>query len=323
MDTKSQLLVVAPTANQSSPVEIVPPDRTDQEPGKTGSTFQTRGTTGPRTQQGKDRSKNNALRHGIFSKVAVLNGESQGEFDSLLKKLRDDRKPEGALEQLLVDKLAILFWRFHRFLIAEGAEIQAGTDFAEWEKKERQRQQLETLPQLSCNGGLVRWIENGEVLQECLQLLQDLQRSVSAHGFYPEYDRSVLIKLYGEDDKDGWKHRFTKSYEDWYDTSLCEEQERKENGYATPNECKERFLDDLKNEIRRLERYRREDAAISARKREVEALRLPDMDRLLRYETSISREIERTLNQLERLQRMRLGQPVPPPINVNVTSTKE
>ena len=139
METKSQLQVVAPTANQSIPVEIVPHHSTDEGPGKRGSTSPTHGSTGPRTQQGKDRSKHNALRHGIFSKVTVLSGESQGEFDSLLKKLRDDRKPEGALEQLLVDKLAILFWRFHRFLIAEGAEIQAGTDFAEWDPPSRRR----------------------------------------------------------------------------------------------------------------------------------------------------------------------------------------
>lgn len=46
-------------------------------------------------------------------------------------------------------------------------------------------------------------------------------------------------------------------------------------------------------------------------------------DRLLRYETHLSREFDRTLAQLERLQRIRLGQPVPPPINLNVTTAKE
>jgi hypothetical protein len=41
--------------------------------------------------------------------------------------------------------------------------------------------------------------------------------------------------------------------------------------------------------------------------------------RLLRYEAHLSRECDRTLTQLERLQRMRLGQPVTPPMNVQVT----
>ena len=41
--------------------------------------------------------------------------------------------------------------------------------------------------------------------------------------------------------------------------------------------------------------------------------------RLLRYEANLNREIDRTLRQLERLQRMRQGQPVPPSIQVEVS----
>ena len=288
------------------------------------SVLPARGSTGPRTELGKERSKHNALRHGIFSKVAVLKSESQAEFDALCKALREDCKPEGTLEELLVDKLAVLFWRFRRFLIAEEAEIQVRTpEFARREENERYRQQAATFPQLTCNGGLIRWIENPEALQGCVSLLGDLQRSITANGFDPDHDRPILKKLYGKTDDDSLNNELYKSYEGWQDTSQCEEQERKENGYASPDQCKENFLDEVKEEIRRLERYRKEHATISARKLEVEALRLPEMDRLLRYETSLSREIDRTLNQLERLQRMRLGQPVPPPINLNVTSTKE
>ena len=42
-------------------------------------------------------------------------------------------------------------------------------------------------------------------------------------------------------------------------------------------------------------------------------------ERLLRYETHLSREFDRTLSQLERLQRMRLGQPVLPRISVRLS----
>jgi hypothetical protein len=47
----------------------------------------------------------------------------------------------------------------------------------------------------------------------------------------------------------------------------------------------------------------------------------PEGDRLLGYETSLDRAIDRVLNQLERHQRMRLGHPVLPAVNVNVTSS--
>jgi hypothetical protein len=42
-------------------------------------------------------------------------------------------------------------------------------------------------------------------------------------------------------------------------------------------------------------------------------------ERLLRRETRLSREIDKILNQLERLQRMRRGQPLPPRIDVNIS----
>lgn len=323
MATKSQSLAVGPSANQSRSLEIDQSNPTDQGPEKRRSPSLTREFTGPRTQQGKEQSKHNALKHGIFSKVTVLKSESQAEFDALLKRLREDRKPDGSLEELFVDKLAVLFWRFRRLLSAEGAEIQVGSEFAQWDKNQQYRQQAASLPQLTYNGGLLRWIENPEALQGCINLLQDLQRSISACGFRPQYDQSILTKLYGRKDEDSWNNVLSKSYEDWYDTSLCEDQEREEKQYATPQQCQKNFLGEVKKEIRRLERYRKEHATISARRLEVEALRLPEMDRLLRYETTISREIERTLNQLERLQRMRLGQAVLPPINVSVTSSTE
>ena len=47
----------------------------------------------------------------------------------------------------------------------------------------------------------------------------------------------------------------------------------------------------------------------------------PALHRLLDYEASLERAFDRTLSQLERLQRMRLGQAVPPQIDVNVSSS--
>lgn len=48
---------------------------------------------------------------------------------------------------------------------------------------------------------------------------------------------------------------------------------------------------------------------------------LPSPDLLLRYETTFERCFDRTLSQLERTQRMRRGQPVPPSINVNLSQS--
>ncbi len=42
------------------------------------------------------------------------------------------------------------------------------------------------------------------------------------------------------------------------------------------------------------------------------------MDRVVRYEAHLSREFDRILNRLERVQRMRRGQPGPPTLNLNI-----
>src|SRR5712692_1167171 len=120
-----------------------PKNRSNGEPTASGPgpTSLVRKATGPRTPQGKERSKHNAITHGIFSKVVVLKGEPQAEFNGLLNGLRNDLQPTGTLEELLVEKLAALFWRKRRLLIAEGAEIRASSEFVEWNGQERQRQE--------------------------------------------------------------------------------------------------------------------------------------------------------------------------------------
>ncbi len=42
------------------------------------------------------------------------------------------------------------------------------------------------------------------------------------------------------------------------------------------------------------------------------------MDRFIRYEVHLSREFDRTLDRLERAQRMRRGLPGPPTLNLNI-----
>jgi hypothetical protein len=285
-----------------------------------GSTTLVRKGTGPRTQQGKDRSKQNAVTHGIFSKVVVLKGESQAEFNALLKGLRNDHQPVGALEELLVEKLAALFWRNRRLLIAEGAEIRARSEFIEWDRTESRR---ETDPPISLIfSGLIRGIGDPDVLQQCLDLLAELKESIEENGFDLESDKVKLVKLYGTD-KDQ-KTLFC-SYAIWLNTSLVPEDERQREGYATPQVSKDIFLRELNQEIKRLGRFQKEQQAVLSAKLKVECLRqnvpdAPQLDRLLRYETNLERSIERTLNQLERLQRMRLGRPVPPLISLNINS---
>ncbi len=92
--------------------------------GRAGTGSPTGRPAGPRTRQGKERSKHNALKHGIFSEVVVLKAESRDAYQSLLKGLQEALLPEGQLEHTLVEKLSAILWRHRRMMVAEGAEIQ-------------------------------------------------------------------------------------------------------------------------------------------------------------------------------------------------------
>jgi hypothetical protein len=84
-------------------------------------------STGPKTPAGKKRSRWNAVRHGLFAKHVVINTgalrESREEFDQLCAALRRDLTPKGALEELLVDRVAECYWRHARLLRVENTEI--------------------------------------------------------------------------------------------------------------------------------------------------------------------------------------------------------
>jgi len=66
---------------------------------------------GPVTESGKRRSSGHNTRHGLLARTLLLDGESRGRFDALLRILNDALQPESPLEHLLVGKMAAAHWR--------------------------------------------------------------------------------------------------------------------------------------------------------------------------------------------------------------------
>jgi len=79
---------------------------------------------GPKTEAGKMRIKKNALAHGLLSKAIVVKDyESKSEFDRLLSELAKYYEPHGPVEMMLVEKIAVAWWRLRRVAIAEAGTI--------------------------------------------------------------------------------------------------------------------------------------------------------------------------------------------------------
>jgi hypothetical protein len=281
-----------------------------------------RRATGPRTELGKQTASCNATKHGIFAKAVLLKGESRCDYEDLLTGLRDAFQPVGRFEDLLVETLATTTWRKRRLLLAESAQIQMNTEFSDWDRVGRE---LKEAAYLDDTNGLVRYMDKLGVIQYCVRLLLGLQEQIERNGFDTEADEDILEKIYGSRDD-------TRFREDLYDfylmclgTANVSEEDRERKGLHSPERCKSEMLRKIKNEIHRLERYDKKQSSIEAEqaKLEVVSRNVPDddnLDRLLRYEASLERSFDRTLNQLERVQRRRRGESIPPPITVNLSS---
>ena len=71
-------------------------------------------STGPKTEEGKARSSQNAMKHGLTAGNIVLPGEDMDYFEQFRFGLFDELRPEGALETQLVLRLAAQQWRLQR-----------------------------------------------------------------------------------------------------------------------------------------------------------------------------------------------------------------
>ena len=71
-------------------------------------------STGPRTNEGKQRSAQNPLKHGLLARDAVLPGEDPADFDRQLCDFEDTIEPKNALEFALVRQIADAEWRMRR-----------------------------------------------------------------------------------------------------------------------------------------------------------------------------------------------------------------
>ncbi len=91
--------------------------------------------TGPRTEEGKQRSSQNSLKHGLFAKTIVLSGESQKEFDTLREGFMKEYAPVEPSECEMVNTLAETQWRLNRLRHLEAAAMDQALETGDLECK--------------------------------------------------------------------------------------------------------------------------------------------------------------------------------------------
>ena len=73
-----------------------------------------RKSTGPRTLSGKAIASMNAVKHGLFARMPVIEGESGAEFESYTEQWLGELKPSGPMEGFLAERIISIAWRLRR-----------------------------------------------------------------------------------------------------------------------------------------------------------------------------------------------------------------
>lgn len=140
-------------------------------------------------------------------------------------------------------------------------------------------------------------------------------------GFKPDEDLRLITRVCGVVNSIEQRVMYNFLYNPG---NIIHEKEFKEFDLP-PEGRRAKYLDLLQAQIDKIEHFGKlmKDSSKIRERMESKAACVPEasrLDRILRYSASLERDFDRTLNQLERLQRMRTGQAVPPPLNVNVSA---
>jgi hypothetical protein len=282
---------------------------------------------GVNTPEGKAIVKYNALKHGLLAKEVVITigegAENPEEFDALLEALQTQLVPAGTLEEMLVEKIAVAYWRLRRAYKYEvglirkeldtatddyysGETASSGykeqkTDYEIDQEIEKNKEAIESWMQDKRDFTKMRkkgkplediydWGENWEWLEQKYDYLEP-SRSYE-DGFEPKALREFLNNEVNMSDDEIWQVHI----------ELCNEKS-----------------DEHRKEIADLEKQKQQNKLkLQVIKKLGNIPSKNELDRLLRYEGAIERQLYKALNQLERLQRLRAGDNVPAPVEVDV-----
>ncbi len=95
---------------------------------------------GPATEEGKEVARWNAARHGIRSPAPVVPGiETREDWERHLAGILESLAPEGHLETMLAERVALLSWRLHRVVRYETESIALYQEEAEDDLAQKRR----------------------------------------------------------------------------------------------------------------------------------------------------------------------------------------
>jgi hypothetical protein len=276
---------------------------------------------GPATQEGKEVVRWNATRHGIRSPAPVVPGVEKAEdWELHLAGTLESLSPEGHLETVLAERVALLSWRLHRVVRYETENIALSQERVEDDLARKRRFGSGSNHPDAVRSDVKSAREEHRLLKRFAKMEDDKPLSaLDADSVIwdamwcadkvaeEEVDPEELLKsvsVPGLPDSDSWE-----GYEDW--TAGLARAVIEAIARATDEDAEE-----LVEAATRSARFKVERAKLEAEKVErdlgnmARARLLPDekiLEKVARYEAHLSRLFHKSLHELEALQTRRSG----------------
>jgi len=273
-------------------------------------------STGPKTHKGKAASKMNALKHGIRSRHVLVHGrnisEDEEEFTVFQNRFHDELDPVGPMEEMLVDAIVAAQWRLYRVLRAESGEIALSVDKGSRRPAGERSSMNEFLMWSMASDSVGMMMESAKGIMMLMGILSNARDVFEKDG--------KLTKTAVDQVLMGGKPNI-------YSAKLKEFQARLESNseklparelLAIHRQEVLGYLDNVTKELTEKYREAEDREQIDEESRQAAAT-LPPMEtleRILRYETRLERQLYRAMAHLERVQCMRRGVAIPPPLKV-------
>ena len=157
-------------------------------------------STGPKTLDGKNRSKLNALQHGLRSAITILPTEDAASFEARKDAWTDELQPNGEFETYLVDLIVANSWRLDRCRRAEASLLQRNVRDArenlDREIADRNRALIEELPDAPARV-TERLRETSEGLLWMIGRLEWHNAALDCRGYWEPSEKDEVLNLLG------------------------------------------------------------------------------------------------------------------------------
>ena len=272
-----------------------------------------RKSTGPKTARGKNHSKKNALKHGLFSEDCLAQ-EDPRDLARLHKLVREELKPVGAQEESDVEYIVWCRWRLRRVYKVENAQVMLNR----WERSHwTQRALLGPAEFISpSDDDFLQLCETAErEIQTRAMISAELKQIIAATWEYrsriTSYAKEFNIKQHAQEIAELMARR--------RGMPLSEAQQLLAEDCGSQPE----YADVLTLTFMRVGRDRIRERAWSydrfQRRQENVVNLIPNdgsFDQILRYEVIVERQLNRALDRLDRLQRRRKGEAPAPRLSL-------